>query len=165
MRFAEVSDKFGAIYHHRLIELPKPMFVFLYLEGGFSADVIKALNEFFQTLANLFGAERLFWFLVILLIASFIWKIWAEKRKDRDTNLALKEKDRTIQRLAAENREHRILIFKKIHGFSDDEIEKFILKNSPENADDARTLLESGMQSIRRVFASNEKSEEDRSEE
>ncbi len=135
------------------------MLVSLFLEGGLSSEVIKAIGELITLLVDKFGTERVFWLAVIILICSFIWKLWADGKKDREINIALEEKDRTIQRLASENREYRILIFKKNHSYSDEEIDKFILKNIPENADEARNWLEKSVQSVKKVFASNEESE------
>lgn len=137
------------------------MLVIFVFEGGFSSETIKAVNDLITTLTSVFGVERIFWLALFLFFVTLIWKIWNEKRKDKKTDLALAEKERTIQRLAAENRESRILIFKKIHGYSDEEIERFILKNVPETAEDTRNLLEMGVQSIKKVFASNEMSDKE----
>lgn len=69
-------------------------------------------------------------------------RIYLTYTKDKEVNLALKEKERTIQRLTAEAREYKIVIFKEIHKWSDHEIERFIVKNDLANAVEARKALE-----------------------
>lgn len=77
-----------------------------------------------------------------LLVITGGWKIYNLRRKDREVNLALKEKDRTIQRLAEQERNFRILFFKEKGGWTDEQIKQFVMKNEFEDVPSARKELE-----------------------
>ena len=64
------------------------------------------------------------------------------RRADRAWNVALEEKERTIQRLAEEVREHRLLIYTRVLGYSQEQAERMILRNIPEDGPAARKALE-----------------------
>jgi hypothetical protein len=70
------------------------------------------------TLAIILGAPAVF-------VAIQVWREW---RKEADVKLALQEKDRTIDRLASENRMYRVTLFKDKLGWTDEQIERFLIK-------------------------------------
>lgn len=109
--------------------------------------IIDALSRFIQVLiANygIWGTLGIFGFIFLLF---FGWRVYNNYRKDREVNLALQEKDRTIQRLAEQERNYRILFFKEKAGWTDDQVDRFVLKNEFPDAPSARKALEGGHQS------------------
>jgi hypothetical protein len=114
--------------------------VLLLLNDG--ADVINALNNLVNSLVALFGAKVTIGIVVVIVGLTTWWKIWNIKRKDKDVDLALKEKDRTIQRLAEQERNYRILFFKEKCGWTDEQIQQFVMKNEFEDVPSARKELE-----------------------
>ena len=54
------------------------------------------------------------------------YRIYNDKRRDQEYNLALDEKERTIQRLADQERTWRELFLKEKFNLNDNEIEKII---------------------------------------
>jgi hypothetical protein len=107
-----------------------------------TGDVLDALNNFIQILIANYGRWGTIGIFVAIALASTGWRIYQYRRKDKEVNLALKEKDRTIQRLAEQERNYRILFFKEKCGWTDDEIEKFVMKNEFEDVPSARRELE-----------------------
>lgn len=70
--------------------------------------LLKAAGELFQQITNIYGP---FWSLVIffvLLLAVIAWKLYQQWRADREVNLVIAEKERTIQCLANENAMYRV---------------------------------------------------------
>jgi hypothetical protein len=114
--------------------------LFLTLSG--SAEIINALNNLVQALVNNFGAWGTIGIAVALVVITGVWKIYNIRRKDRETNLALKEKDRTIQRLAEQERNYRILFFKEKCGWTDEQVLLFVMRNEFEDVPSARRELE-----------------------
>jgi hypothetical protein len=91
------------------------------------AIVVGTLEWFYKT----FGAG---WTLALLFsvpVLFFAWQVYLAIRKDRDVGLALEAKEDTIQRLAAENRMYRIQVFKDKFGWSEHQIESWIIKAEP----------------------------------
>jgi hypothetical protein len=70
--------------------------------------------------------------LIFLVPVAFVgWQIWLSWRKDKVTDKALEAKEETIQRLADDNRTYRILFFKEKCGWTDDQIERWLLLKDP----------------------------------
>jgi hypothetical protein len=107
-----------------------------------TGDVLDALNNFIQTLIANYGRWGTIGIFLGIALLSAGWRIYQQRRKDKEVNLALKEKNRTIQRLAEQERNFRILFFKEKCGWTDDEIEKFVMKNEFEDVPSARRELE-----------------------
>ena len=79
-----------------------------------SADTLEAIAKLVKALVEIFGVKGFLSFLLLIIVLSIGKRIYNDRRKDNEVNLALDEKDRTIQRLAEDKRLQRILIFKKI---------------------------------------------------
>lgn len=107
-----------------------------------TGDVLDALNNFIQTLIANYGRWGTIAIFAVITLASAGWRIYQQRRKDKEVNLALKEKDRTIQRLAEMERNFRILFLKEKGGWTDEQIEKFVIKNEFEDVPSARRELE-----------------------
>jgi hypothetical protein len=104
-----------------------------------SVSVENSYLCFLLFLRYLYSFEKAF--LWCLYSITLFYRLYNDWRKDKEINALLKEKDRTIQRLAEENRLYRIKELKS-QGFSEDYIEKFILRNEFENPSEARKTLE-----------------------
>ncbi|MCA1623180.1 MAG: hypothetical protein LC778_05165 [Acidobacteria bacterium] len=102
---------------------------------------ITAIDELFKRIIETFGVRGTIYIAItvfFVLLARRLYNDWQENRKE---NIALAEKERTIQRLAAENREWHVM-FLKAQGMTDKQIERIVLKNIPNNPAEARTLLQ-----------------------
>ena len=103
--------------------------------------LITAIQNLIKTLVELFGVTTTIWLVVGTVIVLIAWKIYTDIRKRQEVDKALQAKDYTIQLLAEQNREFRVTILKQ-QGWDDASIDKFILKNTPENPIEARKMLE-----------------------
>lgn len=79
--------------------------------------------------------------LLLFLLARRIYNDW---RKDREGDLAIRAYEESVQRSAAEAREYRTAFFKDKLGWSDDAVERFIVKNQLKDGPSARQHLEGG---------------------
>ena len=91
------------------------------------AIVVGTLEWFYKT----FGAGWTLALFFALPTLFFAWQVFLAFRKDRDVVLALDAKEDTIQRLAAENRMYRIQVFKEKFGWTDHQIDTWIIKGEP----------------------------------
>ncbi len=99
----------------------------------------KALN----LLVSTFGP----WGTVILIVGGlavlFLWKVYKDKQADKARDLALAEKERTIQRLANQERTWRRLFMTQVLKLPPDEADKLLLlEGNYENAKEAREAIE-----------------------
>lgn len=101
-------------------------------------SVVKLLSFLFETL----GVAGTIAATVLVVIVSAGWRIYNDRKKEKEINLALQEKDRTITRLAAQERVWRIQFFKESMGWTDEQIEKYILQNDLPNIPAMRKELE-----------------------
>ncbi|MBE7436810.1 MAG: hypothetical protein HS115_00025 [Spirochaetales bacterium] len=105
------------------------------------ADIINATTGLFNALVGAFGP----WGAVAILVGctGFLvyWRIRSDRQKDRDRSAALQEKERAIQRLANENREYRILMIKEKYHWTDDQINRYILKAEFNDGAESRKFL------------------------
>jgi hypothetical protein len=112
--------------------------------GG--TEFLDALRNLIQSLVNIFGTWGTIGIIVGLVVISGGWKIYNIWRKDKEVNLALQEKDRTIQRLAEQERNLRVLFFKEKCGWTDEQVDRFIMKNEFPDVPSARKELEGEQQ-------------------
>ena len=96
--------------------------------------VVELLNLLFQRL-GVAGTITVF----VLLLA---YRLWGDHRRDKNYNRALDEKERSIQRLANQERQWRILFLKERSGLEEKEIEDLILRNDFQSPEEARQALE-----------------------
>src|SRR6266850_250456 len=92
-------------------------------------DILKALSDLLNALVAIFGARLTATFIIIGFLSGLGFRILANRRKERIDKRLETEKERTIERLSADNVSLRVLVFKQIHGWTDDEIERFIIQN------------------------------------
>ena len=113
--------------------------LFVFRDG---AEFLDALDKLVHSLVGIFGPWVTLGLVAAVIAITGAWKIWNIKRKDNEVNLALKEKDKTIQRLAEQERNFRILFFMEKCGWSDEQIQQFVMKNEFEDVPSARKELE-----------------------
>src|SRR5205085_2772011 len=104
-------------------------------------DVINAVNILVQVLIANYGRVGTLLIFAALIVLSGLWRYISWRRKDKQIDLALTEKDRTIQRLAESERNFRILFFKQ-QGMTAEEIERFVMRNEFPDVPTARRQLE-----------------------
>lgn len=104
--------------------------------------VIDAIKDLLEVLIAHYGAGGTLAIFAVVVLALFGWKVYNNYRKDKEVNLALQEKDRTIQRLAEAERNFRILFFKEKAGWTDEQVERFVLRNEFPDVPTARKALE-----------------------
>lgn len=105
-------------------------------------NFIKALTELSRLILESFGAEKTIGIIIGLVLLSIIYRLYSDYRKDKEVNAVIAEKERTIQRLAQDNREWRILFLKEKYNWSVEEIERFIHKNDFKDGPEARKFFE-----------------------
>jgi hypothetical protein len=115
------------------------------------SEIIKALTHLVEVLVANFGALGTIIIVASLLLVAFLWRRYNDYRRDKATNDLLAEKDRTIQRLAEEARNFKILHFKEKLGWTDEQITLFIMKNEFVDGVTARKALEGEKPSVKIV--------------
>ncbi len=104
--------------------------------------IIEAVTKMLELLFRTLGVGGTIGIATVFILLSVAWRIYNDKQKEKEINLALAEKDRTISRLAAQERVWRIQFFKETKGWSDEQIDKYLLQNDPPNIPAAREELE-----------------------
>lgn len=103
---------------------------------------IEAVEQLLKFLFQQLGVAGTLTCAVLFVVASIAWRIYNDKKKEKEINLALQEKDRTIIRLASQERAWRIQYFKESKGWTDEQIDKYILQNELPNIPAMRKELE-----------------------
>ncbi len=78
--------------------------------------IIEAVTKLLELLFRVLGVGGTIVVAIVFILLSVAWRIYNDKRKEKEINLALAEKDRTISRLAAQERVWRIQFFKEAKG-------------------------------------------------
>lgn len=104
--------------------------------------IIEAFRKLLEVLIANYGIWGTLGIFAFVILAFFGWKLYNNYRKDKEVNLALQEKDRTIQRLAEQERNFRILFFKEKAGWTDEQVDRFVLRNEFPDVPSARKALE-----------------------
>jgi hypothetical protein len=85
-----------------------------------------------------YGAKVTLALIIGVPVVFFAIQVWREFRKEKDVRLALDEKDRTIDRLAADNRLYRATLFKDKLGWTDEQLERFLIKGDTSHVPDGK---------------------------
>lgn|SRR5690554_506968 len=106
------------------------------------SELIDALRALLEALISRFGPGG-----TILLIGGFFLafaarRVYLDWRADRLMNQALAEKERSIQRIADQEREWRVYFMMKDGKMTRREAEKIILRNDASTASESREALE-----------------------
>jgi hypothetical protein len=105
-------------------------------------QIVEALIGLLRGLEATFGPDVTLLLVIGTVVLGICWRVYQQWLESKEVNLALEEKERTIQRLAAVNRELRILVYKEVHKWSDEQVQRFILLNEPPDGPSARRQLE-----------------------
>ena len=106
-------------------------------------EILDALGRLVAALVAAFGPTGTVLLLLAVAVAATAWRLYQDKRKDREFNLLIEEKDKTIQRLASQERFYRAMFFKDKVGMPIEELERLIMRNDFSNTAEAREALES----------------------
>lgn len=103
--------------------------------------LIDSVRNLLETLIKGLGPDIFLALVVIICIFSFGWKWYSDYLKRKETNEALQEKERTIQRLTNEIRTWRSAILKEKFDWSDEQIKNFLITENFSNPQEARDYL------------------------
>lgn len=104
-------------------------------------QLLEIIKVFFGLLIKHFGPWGTIVIFGIIALGLFCWRYYSDRRRDKYVDKLLKEKDAAIQRLAEQERNYRVMFLKQM-GWSDDDIDRFIMKNQFANPQEARQHLE-----------------------
>ncbi len=105
-------------------------------------QIIDAISNLIQVLIDSFGKVPTIVGILLFLGVAIGWRIYTDWRRDKMINALVAEKDKTIQRLAESERQFRVLFFKEQLGWSDEQVDLFVMKNEFQNTPEARRSLE-----------------------
>lgn len=103
--------------------------------------IFQAINELLKTCVELLGYNLTVVLIFLVPSLLFLYKVYNDWTKRREVNLAIKAKDETIQVLAEQNRQFRVIELKE-KGWNDDAINNVVMKNTPKDAVEARKMLQ-----------------------
>lgn len=105
-------------------------------------DVLQTVNQLLELLISHFGP----WGTIVIVFGALLLavglRLYNDWRKDKEVKALIDEKDRTIQRLAESERTYRALFLKEKAGWTDEQVERFIVRNEFANPAEAREALE-----------------------
>jgi len=103
--------------------------------------VIDAARNFMESLVNIYGPVGALLTIAGVATVIFGWRIYQQRRQDKAHQAVVDAKEETIQRMAAESRELRIALL-MLHGWTDEQVERFVQKGDYKNGPQARRALE-----------------------
>lgn len=89
-----------------------------------------------------FGAWPTALIMIGLVAGAFYWRRQSRAAAETGWREALAEKERSIQRLAKDNREMRIVVFKEKFGWTNEEIDRYLMAAEFDTGKQAREVLE-----------------------
>lgn len=89
--------------------------------------ILDSLGRLIQLLVQLFGPRGAVWFIGAVLAALLLLKWMAQRRAERGWRMALEEKERSIQRLAAVERGYRLEALMRDRGMSLQDAERLLM--------------------------------------
>lgn len=107
--------------------------------------ILKEASHFVEVLVQNFGTWGTVLIALGVVLLLFGWRRYNDYQRDKRTDELIKEKDKTIQRLAEQERNLRVVLFKHVTGWSDEQLNMFIMKNDFEDVISARKALEDEM--------------------
>jgi hypothetical protein len=106
-----------------------------------SEGLVKALQNFYDDLVRHYGSSGTLLLLLLVFLIFVGWNLYQHWKSRRDVNEALAEKERSIQRLASQERAWRAYFFRQ-QGLSNEEIDSLLLRNDFANGAEARQHFE-----------------------
>jgi len=105
--------------------------------------ILEALERLLRICIEFFGPNVTLALIFLVPFGLFAFRFYTDWRKRQEVNEALKAKDETIQTLAELIRQYRVIELRQ-QGWSEEAIERIVLRNTPKDAIEARKLLEDG---------------------
>jgi len=105
-------------------------------------EFLRAIEGLLQILLSSFGPWGTIVLITLAVLASFGFRVYNDRRRDKEIDALIEEKDRTIQRLADSERMYRALFLRQQTDWTDDQIERFIMQNEFADPVEAREALE-----------------------
>lgn len=106
------------------------------------SDTINAFTKLFETIINKYGQVNTVLIAIGIALVLFLYRLYTDYRKDKERDRVIEEKERTVQRLAQEAREWRIVILKEKYKWTDEQVDRFIHKGDFKDGIEARRKLE-----------------------
>jgi hypothetical protein len=103
---------------------------------------IESLEKLLRTCIEFFGPNLTLLLVFLIPLCFFAYRLYTDWVKRTEIDKVVAAKDETIQVMAQQNRDLRVQEFVRL-GWTPDQIEAVVLKNSPKNALEARELFES----------------------
>lgn len=105
---------------------------------------LETIGKILDLLVQAFGTSGTIILFAMFILGSFGWRYYNDRRKDREIRQLVEEKERTIQRLAKQECELRIYWLKNMAGWTDEQVERFIMLADFPDGPSARRALEEG---------------------
>lgn len=105
-------------------------------------DILRTVNQLLELLISHFGPWGTIVIIFGVLLLAVGLRLYNDWRKDKEIEALIEEKDRTIQRLAESERTYRALFLKDKAGWTDEQVERFIVRNEFTDPAEAREALE-----------------------
>ncbi len=106
-------------------------------------EAIEALTKLLELLFKYFSPDTVVLLIFGGLILLFGYKIYTDWNKRNEVNSTIKSKDETIQILNEQNRQLRVIELQS-RGWSIDDIEAVVMKETPKDPIEARELVRKG---------------------
>lgn len=103
--------------------------------------LFEALDKILRTCIEYFGVNLTLFIIFAAPILLFLWRVYTDWVKRNEINATIKAKDETIQVLAEQNRQLRVIELKHL-GWNDKAIDAVVMKNTPKDAIEAREMLQ-----------------------
>ena len=108
------------------------------------APVITSLESLLQTVFDELGSWETVGLVTLVLIFFMFRRLYLDRRKDKDSDRAIKAMEVAVQRAAQEAREWRVMFFSEIAGWDINDAERIVREGNFSNPIDARRELENG---------------------
>lgn len=112
------------------------------------AKILEQLRRLLEVLIQSFGVRGTLILVIAFVVLSIVYRVYRDRRQDRYIKALLEDKDRQIQRLAEQERNYRIHFF-KLSGWTDAEIDQFVMKNEFSDVPSARRALQGEEPSVK----------------
>jgi hypothetical protein len=107
------------------------------MEGN--ADVVVGILDF---LCKTYGPWTVLGVAAGAYLFFLAYRIYQTRSNNAVVTRAMDEMEKAVQRSAAEAREYRIAVFKEKFGWTQEELDAYIIRNVPLNGPEARKALE-----------------------
>lgn len=103
---------------------------------------LAVLKQILELLLQYFGPYGLVGVAFGSCVLIFLYRLYCDYQKRQEVNLALEEKEKSIQRLANEVRMYRATVLKEKFKWSEEEVERLLITADFKDPKEARAFLE-----------------------